>query len=180
MLITKPMLSKLGKQFKSLQEIYKEFGLYRSKKQSSEDMSGLLETIIAENNVDSIPSRGDDNKPDVKLSKSYKTHGEIVEIKCTAGDTWRGGKLSKRPGFYVLVSWQMHPPTFISSEECTLKIFCAGIFLTQDDWDNKEINENTSYYASRYPFKKLLNNNYELYCGNIHQGKRKELICNEI
>ena len=82
--------------------------------------------------------------------------------------------------FYVLVSWEMYPPTFISGGDFTLNIFCAGIFLTPDDWDKKELDENTKYYATSYPYKKLLDNPFELYHGDINEGKTKKLVCSEV
>ena len=180
LLVTNEMLDELSVKFKLLLKIYKEQGLYKSKKQLSEDMSGLLEHIMSNHYDGSIPAQGDDGKPNLTLLRPYKNYGNIVEIKCTSGNIWRGGKLSKRPGFYVLVSWKMYPPTFISGGDFTLNIFCAGIYLTPDDWDKKELDENTKYYATSYPYKKLLDNPFELYHGNINEGKTKKLVCSEI
>ena len=173
------MLVELSTNFKNLVKTYKDFRLFKNKKSLSEDMSGLFETIVSDYYEDSEAAKGDDNKPDITLFTPYKNHGNTVEIKCTTGNKWRGGKLSKRPGYYVLLSWQMFPETYFCND-ITLKFFCAGIFLTENDWDKKDLDENTKYYATEYPFKKLLNNEYEIYYGDIHLGKRKQLIYNEV
>jgi len=178
-LITKEMLVELSTNFKGLLKTYEKYGLVKNKKSLSEDMSGLLENIVSDYYDNSKPAKGDDNKPDVTLFTPYKNYGNIIEIKSTTTNTWRGGKLSKRPGYYVLLSWQMFPETYFCNN-VTLKFFCAGIFLTENDWDKKDLDEDTTYYATSYPFKKLLDNDHELYYGNIHLGKRIQLIYNEI
>ena len=178
-LITKEMLVELSTNFKSLVETYKKFRLFKNRKSLSEDMSGLLETIVSDYYDNSKPAKGDDNKPDVTLFTPYKNYGNIIEIKSTTTNTLRGGKLSKRPGYYVLLSWQMFPETYFCND-ITLKLFCAGIYLTENDWDKKELDENTKYYATSYPFKKILNNEHEIYYGNIYSGRKTQLIYNEI
>ena len=47
-LITKEMLVELSTNFKSLVETYKKFRLFKNRKSLSEDMSGLLETIVSD------------------------------------------------------------------------------------------------------------------------------------
>ena len=77
-LITKEMLVELSTNFKSLVETYKKFRLFKNRKSLSEDMSGLLETIVSDYYDNSKPAKGDDNKPDVTLFTPYKNYGNII------------------------------------------------------------------------------------------------------
>ena len=61
-----------------------------------------------------------------------------MEVKNTSTDTgWRGGKYSKRPGDYILVS-------FDKDEE---KVFVALAALTEDDWTRPS---SDNYYGTTF------------------------------
>ena len=108
-----------------------------SSKQRSEFFGAFLEAAFADAIKDEhgYESRQPDNdrEPDLNF-----LNGHTMEVKNTSTDTgWRGGKYSKRPGDYILVS-------FDKNEE---KVFVALAALTEDDWTRSS---SDSYYGTTF------------------------------
>ena len=99
-IITNEVLDKLRSDTKRLFDIYDEFGLSKTPKQKSEDISALLENAIEEY-IDGAVAPKVDSEPDIYY------YGKPVEIKTSAGTSWRGGTFSKRPGYYVFVTYSL-------------------------------------------------------------------------
>lgn len=150
-MITKEIISKLEMEVKETLDFYDSKKLRKSAKQKSEDISGLLE-IIMENYIDGAIAPKVDNKPDIILN------GKPVEIKTTNGDSWRGGKFSKRGGYYIFISWVLdnfNNPSF----------FIAGINLVESNWI---ISKSKKYYATYYGKKELVRDIDKV---TVYQGK---------
>ena len=157
--INETIVKNFKKSFKELIDTYKKLDLYKTSKQLSEDISGLLENSIAKY-YPNVTAPKKDSEPDLLID------GKIgVEIKTTSGETWRGGSYSKRPGYYVLVSWE------IIDEK--IKLFIAGIELTEEDWVGKGGN----YYATTFGKKDLASRDHVVYCGKIHKYNRGTQQC---
>jgi len=145
---------------KKLLSFYDEVGLRKSNKQLSEDISGLFENNI-EKLVDGAVAPKLDSEPDIRFN------GEPIEIKTTNGHNWRGGTFSKRPGYYVFVSWEI-----VDDEP---RFFVAGTPLVESDWRGGGEN----YYATHYGKKELVDNkNVTYFSGDlvVNQGKKRRTI----
>ena len=90
-LVNEAVIENLRENTKRLLDVYEDFGLNKTPKNISEDISGLLETAI-ERNVEGAIAPKVDSEPDIRYN------GTAVEIKTSAGTNWRGGTFSKRPG----------------------------------------------------------------------------------
>ena len=161
-MITKEIINILSNEVKEVFDFYNKKKLRKSNKQKSEDISGLLETIM-ENNIDGAIAPKLDKEPDIILN------GKPVEIKTTNGDSWRGGEYSKRGGHFVFVSWKLdefNNPSF----------FIAGIDLVEEDWVKTK---SKNYYATTYGKKQLLKNIDKVifYCGKLNPYMRGKTQC---
>jgi hypothetical protein len=158
-IVNEKVLTALRQSTKKLLDTYKDFGLNKSPKNISEDISGLLETAI-ERNIEGAIASKIDSEPDIRYN------GEAVEIKTSAGTTWRGGTFSKRPGYYIFV-------TYTLDENNVPSFYIAGINLKEEDWKSST---SDSYYATTYGKKELYLNENKLitYVGSLEgkQGKR--------
>jgi len=154
------IINKVKSQTKRLFDIYEEMGLNKSAKQLSEDISGLMETAIEEFVEGAVAPKRDD-QPDILLN------GSPVEIKTTNGHQWRGGTFSKRPGYYLFVSWK-------PKENNEIELFVAGTHLEESDWKGST---NENYYATTYGKKELFaNGSVEYFSGELveyNRGKQK-------
>ena len=108
-----------------------------SSKQRSEFFGAFLEAAFAECIADEhgYESRQPDNdrEPDLNF-----LNGHTMEIKNTSTDTgWRGGKYSKRPGDYILVSY----------DKDEHNVFVALASLTEEDWQRPTSN---NYYGTTF------------------------------
>jgi hypothetical protein len=108
-----------------------------SSKQRSEFFGAFLEAAFAESIADEhgYESRQPENdrEPDLNF-----LNGHTMEVKNTSTDTgWRGGKYSKRPGDYILVSF----------DKDASKVFVALAALTEDDWTRPT---SDSYYGTTF------------------------------
>ena len=164
-IITNEVLDKLRSDTKRLFDIYDEFGLSKTPKQKSEDISALLENAIEEY-IDGAVAPKVDSEPDIYY------YGKPVEIKTSAGTSWRGGTFSKRPGYYVFVTYSL--------DESNMPVFyIAGIPLEEEDWKSST---SDSYYATSYGKKELYLNKDEVttYVGSLvgKQGKRLTIKVN--
>ena len=140
---------------------YIEFGLVKSPKQISEDISGLLETAI-ERNIEGAIAPKVDSEPDIRYN------GKPIEIKTSAGTSWRGGTFSKRPGYYIFVTYTIdanNVPSF----------YIAGINLKEEDWKSST---SDSYYATTYGKKEIYLNKDKVttYAGSLVGKEGKRLI----
>jgi hypothetical protein len=164
-IITNEVFDKLRSDTKRLFDIYDDFGLVKTAKQKSEDISGLLEVAIAEF-IDGAVAPKKDSEPDLWLN------GVAVEIKTSAGTTWRGGTFSKRPGYYVFV-------TYTLDENNVPSFYIAGINLKEEDWKSST---SDSYYATTYGKKELFLNKDKVttYVGSLvgKEGKRLTIKMN--
>ena len=99
-IINETVIENLRENTKRLLDVYEDFGLNKTPKNISEDISGLLETAI-ERNVEGAIAPKVDSEPDIRYN------GKAVEIKTSAGTNWRGGTFSKRPGYYIFVTYEL-------------------------------------------------------------------------
>ena len=77
-IINEAVLASLRENTKKLLDTYEDFGLNKSPKNISEDISGLLETAI-ERNIEGAIAPKVDHEPDIRYN------GEAVEIKTSQG-----------------------------------------------------------------------------------------------
>lgn len=97
-----------------------------------------------------------------------------VEIKTCAKDKWQGGSFSKRPGLYLLLSWQYAPADGTS-------LFCAMQDMVEDDWrshmlnEDKKMKKNATYYGTWYGKKQMVEDaRYELLTGDVEISDLKK------
>lgn len=164
-IINDSVMDKLRSDTKRLFDIYDEFGLSKTPKQKSEDISALLENAIDKYVPNTIAPKVD-CEPDIYYD------GEPVEIKTSAGTSWRGGTFSKRPGYYVFVSYTL-------DEYNSPSFYIAGIPLEESDW---KASTSDTYYATTYGKKELYINEdmVTTYVGNLvgKEGKRLTIKVN--
>ena len=157
------VLRNTKRDFEELMRIYENFGLVKSKKQLSEDLSGLMETNLERHYGGTAPKS--DKDPDFILED-----GTAIEIKCTSTENWRGGTFSKRAGEYVLVTWEIN-----KSNE--LLMFVCGTYLEESDWAGSG---SENYYATSMTKKSLYDmvsqDRVTVYLGDISEGNRRNTI----
>ena len=164
-MITEEVVEQLTLDTKELFDFYDKKGLRKSKKQKSEDISGLLETAM-ENLIDGAVAPKVDSEPDIRL------HGNPVEIKTTADykpANWRGGEFSKRAGHFIFVTWD-------ADENNNPSFFLAGIDLVESDWKSSK---SADYYATNFGKKELYENREKVnfYCGSLEGYARGKQTC---
>jgi|TARA_R110001592_G_C12836101_1_gene720452 hypothetical protein len=160
-IVNKSVINSLKENTTKLLNTYIEFGLVKSPKQISEDISGLLETAI-ERNIEGAIAPKVDSEPDIRYN------GKPIEIKTSAGTSWRGGTFSKRPGYYIFVTYTIdanNVPSF----------YIAGINLKEEDWKSST---SDSYYATTYGKKEIYLNKDKVttYAGSLVGKEGKRLI----
>ena len=96
-MITEQVIEKLTNDTETLFDFYDKMNLFKTKKQKSEDISGLLENAMSEL-IEGAVAPKIDSEPDIRL------HGEPVEIKTTSGECWFSGTYSKREGYFIFLS----------------------------------------------------------------------------
>lgn len=142
-----------------------------SNKTTSELFSAIVETsfntVLKEKQIDVVTPKKD-SEPDMYIQE------EAVEIKATNGEQWRGGAFSKRPGLYILVSWDY-------SEKTGTKLFAAMQNMEKSDWFSSKLDENgnfledAKYYATTYGKKDLVKDEkYKILSGDIVVNKYKK------
>jgi hypothetical protein len=139
----------------------------KSKKQLSEDISGLFGNSVA-NTIGSYGWNTEqphkDGEPDVIIESIS------LEIKVTSGEQWRGGSFSKRSGLFMLISWGL------IDDSC--EFFSSMINMEKDDWISQMKKDNPNYYATFFGKKELVNHgDYEVIRGKIYEYKRGKQIC---
>ena len=111
-MITEQVIERLSSDTKVLFDFYDKMNLFKTKKQKSEDISGLLENAMAEL-IEGAVAPKIDAEPDIRL------HGKPVEIKTTSGETWFSGTFSKREGYFIFLHWMVgkdnYPEFFIAA-----------------------------------------------------------------
>ena len=161
-MITKEVVERLSSDTKELFDFYDKKGLRKSYKQKSEDISGLLETAMADL-IEGAVAPKVDSEPDIRLN------GNPVEIKTSSGETWRGGAYSKRGGHFIFVTWKL-------DENNIPALFLAGIDLVESDW---KMSNSKNYYATTYGKKELYSNNDKVtfYHGSLEGYARGKQTC---
>ena len=151
-MITEQVIEKLSSDTKELFDFYDKKNLFKTKKQKSEDISGLLENAMAELIEGAIAPKID-AEPDIRLN------GDPVEIKTTSGETWFSGTFSKREGYFLFVHYAL-------LKDNTPEFFIAGKNLKKDDWD---LPKSKNYYSTKYDKKKVYANreDWDFYQGHI-------------
>ena len=155
-MITKQIVDRLSDEVKELFDFYDKKKLRKSDKQKSEDISGLLETVM-EDMIEGAIAPKVDSEPDIRLN------GNPIEIKTTSGESWRGGEYSKRGGYFIFISWKLNFQNIPS-------FFIAGLSLQKDDWI---ISKSKNYYATTFNKKQLLKNQDRL---DFYSGKLKSYM----
>ena len=160
-----PVIEKLTTDTKELFDIYEERRLFKTTKQKSEDISGLLENAM-EDLIEGAVAPKIDSEPDIRLN------GEPVEIK-TSGNwnagTWQSGGFSKRDGHFIFVLWEL-------DENNKPSFFVAGKNLLESDWVPSK---SKNYYGTSYGKKMLYEKKDDVifYHGYLEQyGKMKKCI----
>ena len=160
-----PVIEKLTTDTKELFDIYDERRLFKTTKQKSEDISGLLENAM-EDIIDGAIAPKVDREPDIRMN------GEPVEIK-TSGNwnagTWQSGGFSKRDGHFIFVLWEL-------DENNKPSFFVAGKNLIESDWIPSK---SKNYYGTSYGKKNLYEEKDDVifYHGYLEQyGKMKKCI----
>jgi hypothetical protein len=160
-----PVIEKLTTDTKELFDIYDERRLFKTTKQKSEDISGLLENAM-EDLIEGAVAPKIDSEPDIRLN------GEPVEIK-TSGNwnagTWQSGGFSKRDGHFIFVLWEL-------DENNKPSFFVAGKNLLESDWVPSK---SKNYYGTSYGKKMLYEKKDDVifYHGYLEQyGKMKKCI----
>ena len=146
------VIERLTSDTKELFDFYDKKNLFKTKKQKSEDISGLLENAMAECLEGAVAPKID-AEPDIRID------GDPVEIKTTSGETWFSGTFSKREGYFLFVHYAL-------LKDNTPEFFIAGKNLKKDDWTPSK---SKSYYATTYDKKKLYANreDWDFYKGDI-------------
>ena len=164
-IIQEDIINKVKKDAKELFKIYDKFGLIKSKKQLSEDISGLFETAICFFLNDAIAPKKD-SEPDIIYN------GKAIEIKTSSGTDWRGGEYSKRSGYFIFISWRLNENSLFS--ESFIEFYIVGINLKEEDL-KKSKSEN--YYATNYGKKELYLNENQVtpYVGWLQASHGKRL-----
>lgn len=139
--ITPKVIEGTKSDVKRLFDTLGELKLTLSDKQKSELISGLLENNV-EKHVEGAVAPKVDSEPDLYVND------QPVEIKTTAGESWRGGTFSKRPGYYVFVSWK-------ADADNNVEFFMSGVHMKKEDW---KASTSDTYYATTYGKKELANN----------------------
>ncbi len=157
------VLRNTKRDFEELMRIYENFGLVKSPKQLSEDLSGLMETNFERHYGGTAPKS--DHEPDFILED-----GTAIEIKCTSTENCRGGTFSKRAGEYILVTWELN-------ESNELLMFVCGTYLEESDW---VVSKSKKYYATTMTKKSLYDmvsqDRVTVYLGDISEGSRRNSI----
>ena len=164
-MITDGVIERLTRDTKDLFDFYDKKSLFKTKKQKSEDISGLLENAIA-SEIDGAVAPKIDSEPDIRL------YGDPVEIKTTSGDCWFSGTFSKREGYFIFLSWLLdkdNKPSF----------FIAGKYLKKDDWCPSK---SKSYYATTYDKKMMVRDidEVDFYMGSVEVYDRGKQQCIKI
>ena len=160
-MITEQVIEKLSNDTKELFDFYDKKSLFKTKKQKSEDISGLLENAMAEL-IEGAVAPKIDAEPDIRLN------GDPVEIKTTSGETWFSGTFSKREGYFIFLHWVLRKDNYP-------EFFIAGKDLKKDAW---KPSTSDSYYATTYDKKRLYKNRkdwtfYKGYLEAYHRGKQQ-------
>jgi hypothetical protein len=162
-LITPEVISLLKTKTEQCLNFYASMRLRKTKKQISEDISGLLESILEDAYVN-VEAPKKDSEPDIIFNKKTS-----IEIKTTCTESWRGGAFSKRGGYFVLINWKIVNKSII--------FFIAGMDLKETDW---KLNKNKNYYATTVDKKMIMSRNIDKYSGDIFEHYRKSQRCIKI
>ena len=164
-MITEQVIERLSSDTKVLFDFYDKMNLFKTKKQKSEDISGLFENAMAEL-IEGAVAPKIDAEPDIRL------HGKPVEIKTTSGETWFSGTFSKREGYFIFLAWHIAKDNYP-------EFFIAGKDLKKDEWTPSK---SKNYYATTYDKKKLYANreDWDFHKGYLEAYDRGKQTCIKI
>jgi len=164
-MITEKIVERLTNDTKELFDFYDEKNLYKTKKQKSEDISGLMENAMADLIEDAIAPKID-AEPDIRIG------GHPVEIKTTSGETWFSGTFSKREGYFIFLHWAIQ-------KDNKPEFFICGKNLKKGDWTPSK---SKNYYATTYDKKRLYANRdaWDFYTGHLEAYDRGKQQCIKI
>ncbi len=111
-------------------------------KNQSETLSRVFERVSAEHYSEHLGTEVTTPTSVTEPDLCFVEKELSLEIKVTAGDVWTGGSFSKRPGAYLLISWD---------KESKNKCFVALTDLQKDDW----IPGTDTFYGTKFPKKRL-------------------------
>ena len=159
-----PVIERLTADTKELFDIYDERRLFKTTKQKSEDISGLLENAM-EDLIKGAVAPKIDREPDIRMN------GEPVEIKTSGAPQgcWQSGGFSKRKGHFIFVQWEL-------DENNNPSFFVAGKSLIESDWIPSP---SKNYYGTSYGKKNLYAEKDDVifYHGYLEQyGKMRKCI----
>ena len=164
-LINEKIIERLSADTKELFDFYDRKGLFKTKKQKSEDISGLLENAMSDL-IEGAVAPKIDSEPDIRIN------GEPFEIKTSSGHCWFSGTFSKREGYFIFLHWML-------KEDNTPEFFICGKDLKKDDWTPSK---SKSYYATTYDKKTLYANKeeWDFYRGHLEAYDRGKQQCIKI
>jgi hypothetical protein len=113
-------------------------------KQISEIASQVLEVSFKRGIGAECPKK--DSEPDCKILNEETKKMDAWELKCTSGENWRGGEYSKRPGYYVLMAYNI-------AEGTNIECFASRLYLEESDWKKSG---SKNYYATTFGKKELM------------------------
>lgn len=115
---------------------------------------------------DTVRAALSDNDPDLLWPNNRP-----LEIKVTAGESWRGGKYSKRESCYLLIA---------RDKVCHEKVFVALAHVPEEEWTKPKKNKagEEKYYATTFGKKRLLEyvdaGKACVLVGDLHEVMRKD------
>lgn len=114
--------------------------LVESSKNRSERISGLIESVT-KNLADELSIEC--NAPKNDALADFYVGDTPFEIKTSTGraSVWRGGKFSKRPGYYFMIRYKFDPTTK------KLRFFVSFAYLKKSDWKCPS-SAKENYYAT--------------------------------
>ena len=120
-----------------------------SSKTISEIASQWLEVAFKNGIEAECPKK--DSEPDCKIFNKETQKMDPWELKCTSGENWRGGEYSKRPGYYVLMAYNI-------TGENEIECFAGRLYLVESDWNKSKKNKEgkKNYYATTFGKKDLM------------------------
>ena len=143
--------------------------LVESSKNRSERISGLVESVT-KNLADELSIKCNAPKND-SLADLYI--GNIpFEIKTSTGKAskWRGGKFSKRPGYYFMIRYKFDPTTK------KIIFFVSFAYLKKSDWIYPP-SQKKKYYATFIDLYNLSKcKDFEIVRGSVTTKRKKTVL----
>ena len=150
-IINNKVIGRLSADTKELFDFYDRKGLFKTKKQKSEDISGLLENAISDL-IEGAVAPKIDAEPDIRI------HGEPYEIKTSSGHCWFSGTFSNNPSFFM-----------------------AGKTLKKDDWcPSKSDSYYATTYDKKTLYENYAKDKVDIFVGRLEAYMRGKQQCIKI